>query len=179
MRGAIITLIWYGIVGVPTVAAVGPVYYAETIVPLVIPTASGLARVIALARARLASTRLTHALIVTPLATTLASLRFRAVSRGIARSHSQRHAGALRAGGVTRARQGGRVRPQPLRAVRGPGLVGLLPPSEQFARSQRSRSVRSGQRPEKDRELLRYLPDRTPYPMQTRDRKLILVPLSR
>jgi hypothetical protein len=35
----IITLIWYGIVGVPTVAAVRPVYYAETIVPLVMPRA--------------------------------------------------------------------------------------------------------------------------------------------
>src|SRR5262245_21161885 len=64
----IIALIWYGIVGVPTVAAVGPVYYAETIVPLVILTASGLERVIALARARLGSTRLTHALIAAPLA---------------------------------------------------------------------------------------------------------------
>ena len=42
--------------------------------PLAILAASGLQRVIALARARLGSTRLTHALIATPLAATRASL---------------------------------------------------------------------------------------------------------
>ena len=57
-------------------------------------------------------------------------------------------------------------------------LVGLVP-SEQFAGSQRSRSVPSGQGPEKDGELIRYLPDRTPYLMQMRDRELVLVLLSR
>jgi hypothetical protein len=39
--------------------------------------------------------------------------------------------------------------------------------------------LRSGQGPEKDRELIGYLSDRTPYLMQMRDREPVLVPLSR
>src|SRR5262249_23615452 len=38
----VVALAWYGAMAVPTVAAVGPVYYAETIVPLVVLTASGI-----------------------------------------------------------------------------------------------------------------------------------------
>jgi Dolichyl-phosphate-mannose-protein mannosyltransferase len=70
----VVSLVWYGVMAVPTVAAVGPVYYAETIVPLVILTASGIERAVAFARHHLGDAWPTRALIVAPVAGILACL---------------------------------------------------------------------------------------------------------
>jgi hypothetical protein len=175
----IIALVWYGVVGVPTVAAVGPVYYAETIVPLVILTASGLERVIVLARAHLGPTRLTHGLIAAPLVATVASLLafvpFQAASLGLMADVTQAPYDLVESRGLDKAVVF--VHSLPSMSV-APGSWAYYHRNNSPDLSDRVLFVRD-LGPEKDRELIRYLPDRTPYLMQMRGPELVLVPLQR
>jgi hypothetical protein len=64
----IVGLIWYGLVAVPTVAAVGPVYYAETIPALLALTASGFERAVELVRRALGESKALAMLVLWPAA---------------------------------------------------------------------------------------------------------------
>ena len=72
----IIALASYGLVGIPTVAAVGPVYYAETIVPLLALTANGFERAIELVRRALGESRALVIVLVWPAVAVVAALLF-------------------------------------------------------------------------------------------------------
>jgi hypothetical protein len=161
------------------VAAVGPVYYAETIVPLVILTASGLERVIVLARAHLGPTRLTHGLIAAPLVATVASLLafvpFQAASLGLMADVTQAPYDLVESRGLDKAIVF--VHSLPSMSV-APGSWAYYHRNNSPDLSDRVLFVRD-LGPEKDRELIRYLPDRTPYLMQMRGPELVLVPLQR
>jgi len=65
-------LVGYAIPAIPTVAAVGPVYYAESIVPLAVLSASGLEQAAAWARPHL-DRRAVRALVLWPVAAVLAA----------------------------------------------------------------------------------------------------------
>src|SRR5262249_47722718 len=66
-------LIGYALPAIPTVAAVGPVYYAESIVPLLVLTASAMEELAARARARL-DRRTVRTLVLWPATAVLAAL---------------------------------------------------------------------------------------------------------
>ena len=66
-------LVGYAIPAIPTVAAVGPVYYAEAIVPLLVLTASGLEEAARRARAHL-DRRAVRALVLWPVVASLAAV---------------------------------------------------------------------------------------------------------
>lgn len=70
----IIALASYGLVGVPTVAMVGPVYYAETIVPLLALTASGVERAVELMRRALGESPAVAMVLLWPAAAVAAAL---------------------------------------------------------------------------------------------------------
>jgi hypothetical protein len=175
----VIALVWYGLVAVPTVSAVGPVYYAETIVPLVILTASGLERVIALARRRLGEVRLTRTLIAAPLAGAMASLfafvPFQAASLRLMADVTQAPYDLVESRGVDNALVF--VRSLPASSVT-PGSWAYYHRNNSPDLSDRVLFVRDLGL-EKNRELMRYLPDRTPYLMQMTEKELVLLPLDR
>lgn len=175
----IITLGWYGLVAVPSVAAVGPVYYAETIVPLVILTASGLERVIVLARTRLGETRLTCALIAAPIAGIVASLLafvpFQAASLRLMADVTRAPYDLVESRGLDNALVF--VRSLPALSV-APGSWAYYHRNNSPDLSDRVLFVRD-LGPEKNKELMRYLPGRTPYLMRMAERELIVSPLER
>jgi len=175
----VITFVWYGLVAVPTVAAVGPVYYAETIVPLIVLTASGLERVIVLARERLGETRLTRALVAAPIAGVLASLLafvpFQVASLRLMADVTQAPYDLVESRGLDNALVF--VRNLPATSVT-PGSWAYYHRNNSPDLSDRVLFVRDLGL-EKNRELMRYLPDRTPYLMRMAERELVLMPLER
>ena len=174
-----IALLWYGLVAVPTVAAVGPVYYAEAIVPLLIMTASGIERVITFLRTRIGNAVPTRAVIATPVVGTLACL-FAFAPFEIASLRLMAE--------VTRA---------PYDLVAQQRLSHALV----FVQSLPARHLSPGSwayfhrnnspdlddpvlfvrdlGPERNMVLMHYLPDRTPYWMGMRDGRLALYPIGR
>jgi hypothetical protein len=66
-------VVGYGLAAVPSVVAVGPVYYGECIVPLAILSASGIERLATVARARLGDGPIARQVLVWPLVATLAA----------------------------------------------------------------------------------------------------------
>jgi hypothetical protein len=175
----IIAFVWYGFVAVPSVAAVGPVYYAETIVPLVILTASGLEQVVTLARARLGESRLTHTVIAAPVAGVIASLLafvpFEAASLRLMADVTQAPYDLVESRGLQNALVF--VHSLPSMSV-APGSWAYYHRNNSPDLSDRVLFVRD-LGPEKDRELMRYLPERTPYRMQMKDGQLVLLSLER
>jgi hypothetical protein len=175
----VIALVWYGFVAVPTVAAVGPVYYAETIVPLIILTASGLERVIVLARERLGETRLTRALIAAPVAGVLASLLafvpFEAASLRLMADVTQAPYDLVESRGLDNALVF--VRSLPALSV-SPGSWTYYHRNNSPDLSDRVLFVRD-LGTERNKDLMRYLPGRTPYLMAMANRELVLLPLER
>jgi hypothetical protein len=170
---------WYAVHGVPTVAAIGPVYYAEAIVPLVILSASGLDRIVGLTRERFGDTTpsrilvgwvltsaLTTLLIFVPLQ--LASLRLMVeVTRApyaLVEHHRLDDAVVF-------------VRNLPAFHVR-PGAWVYYHRNPQPDLSDRVLFVRD-LGPEKNRVLMDYLPRRSPYLMGMRGTELVLMPLAR
>jgi hypothetical protein len=175
----IIAFVWYGLVAVPSVAAVGPVYYAETIVPLVILTASGLEQVVTLARARLGESRLAHTVIAAPVAGVIASILafvpFEAASLRLMADVTQAPYDLVESRGLQNALVF--VHSLPSTSV-APGSWAYYHRNNSPDLSDRVLFVRD-LGPEKDRELMRYLPERTPYRMQMKDGQLVLLPLER
>ena len=139
------------LLGVPTVAAVGPVYFAEAIVPLAILSASGFAEAVAWARRRFADAWPTRFVLAAPVAGTLARpRRLRARSGCLTQAHGRHRAGPLRSRQGRAADPCRGLRPQSTRAAPGPGGLGL-PPSQPTARSERRRVVRAGPRSPSER----------------------------
>jgi hypothetical protein len=175
----VIALVWYGLVAVPSVAAVGPVYYAETIVPLVILTASGLEQGVAFARSRLGESRLAHAVIIAPVAGVVASILafvpFEAASLRLMANVTQAPYDLVESRGLQNALVF--VHSLPSTSV-APGSWAYYHRNNSPDLSDRVLFVRD-LGPEKDKELIRYLPDRTPYLMQMQGRDLVLAPLPR
>jgi len=175
----VIALVWYGLVAVPSVAAVGPVYYAETIVPLVILTASGLEQMVALARARLGESRLAHAVIIAPVAGVVASILafvpFEAASLRLMANVTQAPYDLVESRGLQNALVFVHSLPSTSMA---PGSWAYYHRNNSPDLSDRVLFVRD-LGPEKDKDLIRYLPDRTPYLMQMQGRDLVLAPLPR
>jgi hypothetical protein len=175
----IIASSWYGLVAVPTVAAVGPVYYAETIVPLVILTASGLERAILFLRQHVGDALPTRAVIAAPLAGALAclfafapfevgSLRLMAdVTRApydLVEEHGLNHALIF-------------VRSLPALHV-SPGSWAYYHRNPSPDLSDQVLFVRDlGE--ERNTALMRYLPERTPYRMGMSNGRLVLEPMTR
>jgi hypothetical protein len=155
------------------------VYYAETIVPLIVLTASGLERVIVLARERLGETRLTRALIAAPIAGVLASLLafvpFQVASLRLMADVTQAPYDLVAARGLDNA----------LVFVRSLSSLSVTPGS--WAYYHRNNSPDLSDRilfvrdlgAERNKDLMRYLPGRTPYLMAMANRELVLVPLER
>lgn len=175
----VIAFVWYGLVAVPTVNAVGPVYYAETIVPLVILTASGLERLIVRARERLGENRLTRALIAAPLAGTLVSLLafvpFELASLRLMADVTQAPYDLVESRGLDNALVF--VRSLPARSVT-PGSWAYYHRNNSPDLRDRVLFVRD-LGTERNKDLMRYFPDRTAYLMAMVNRDLVLVPLER
>jgi hypothetical protein len=177
----LVGIVGYGLlIGVPTLASVGPVYYAELIVPVVILSASGMERVITWSRTQLGEAFATRMLVAWPIALVLtclavfvpvqlASLRLMAE---IARSPYdlvERH-------GLEQA----------IVFVHSlPALSGIRPGA--WVYYHRNNSPDLSDRvlfvkdlgPEANRRLLAYLPDRRPFWMGMKDRQLVLAPIAR
>ncbi len=175
----VLGLVWYGAAGIPTVAAVGPVYFGEAIVPLVILTASGIERAVTFVRHRLGDTLPTRALVAAPIAGILVSL-FAFVPTEIASVRLMADVSRLpydlvEARGLDRATV----------FVRNVATPFLAPGS--WAYYHRNNSPDLGDPvlfvrdlgPEKNKELMRYLPDRAPYWMGMVNGKFMLLPLER
>ena len=170
---------WYGLVAVPTVNAVGPVYYAETIVPLVVLTASGFERLVVRARERLGEIRLTRALIAAPLAGALvcllAFMPFELASLRLMADVTQAPYDLVESRGLDNA----------LVFVRSLPALSVVPGSWAYYHRNNSPDLRDrvlfvrDLGAERNKELMRYLPDRTAYLMGMAKQDLVLVPLER
>jgi len=175
----LVALSWYGVLGRPTVAAVGPVYYTETIVPLVILTASGLERAVLFLRSHFGDALPTRAAIAAPVAGILACL-FAFVPFEVASLRLMAE--------ITRA-------PYDLVEARGLNhavvFVGRLPALNvspgSWAYYHRNNSpdlddpvlfVRD-LGAERNKVLIKYLADRSPYWLGMTDGRLVLEPISR
>jgi hypothetical protein len=174
-------VVGYGLsTGVPTLASVGPVYYAELIVPVVILSASGIERAIALARSWFGDGPATRMLVAWPPALVLACLiAFVPVQLASLRLMAD----------LARA-------PYDLVEERRldnavvfvhslPSLSGVRPGA--WVYYHRNNSPDLSDRvlfvrdlgPEANGRLLSYLPDRQPFWMGMQNRQLILTPLAR
>ncbi len=175
----VIAFVWYGLVAVPSVAAVGPVYYAETIVPLVVLTASGLEQVVTLARSRLGESRLAHAVIVAPVvcvaASLLAFVPFEAASLRLMADVTQAPYDLVESRGLQNAVVF--VHSLPATSV-APGSWAYYHRNNSPDLSDRVLFVRDLGL-EKDKDLMRYLPERAPYRMQMKDGQWVLLSLER
>ena len=172
-------LLGYGIAAVPSVAAVGPVYYAESIVPLAILSASGIEQATALARERWGGPRAAGTVLAWALAGVIGCLVV----------WLPLHVRSLRAmSAITRA---------PYALVEARGLrnavvfVHSLPARHQrpgsWAYLHRNNSPDLSDPvlfvhdlgPERNRLLLEYLPGRAGYRMVTHENELLLLPIDR
>jgi dolichyl-phosphate-mannose-protein mannosyltransferase len=169
-------LTWYGLVAVPSVVVVGPVYYGECIVPLAILSASGIERVASALRERFGDALAGQALAWPLVATVAACLTFVPVQLASLRLMS----------GIARA-------PYDLVAARG------LDQALVFVHSLPARHVEPGAwvyfhrnpepdlsdrvlfvrdlGPERDKVLAARLAPRAPYVMGMRAGKLVIEPL--
>lgn len=173
-----LTVLWYGAVAVPTVATVGPVYYGEAIGPLVILTASGIEQAIGIVRAQLGDdSPWTPALAAWPWACALAALL----------AFVPVHVSSLRLSAeivkepydlVTREKLDQAI-------VFVHSIPSLLREPGSWVHFHRNNSPDLSDRvlfvhdlgPEKNQELIRFLPQRKAYLMGVRGRDLILVPV--
>jgi hypothetical protein len=173
----IIALAWYGLVAIPTVTTVGPVYYAETIVPLLALTASGFERAVEMVRRALGESRALAMVLLWPAAAVVATLLFFV---------PQQVASLTLMARVSRA---------PYALVEARGLrnavvfVHSLPANHRAPRSyayfHRNNSPDLSDPvlfvrdlgPERNRLLLEYLPGRAGYRMEMRENELLLVPI--
>jgi len=175
----VIALLWYGLVAVPTVAAVGPVYYAETIVPLLILTASGLERAITFLRTHMGDALPTRAVIAAPLAGSLACLfafaPFEIMSLRLMAEVTQAPYDLVKERGLNDAVVF--VRSLPARHL-SPGSWAYFHRNNSPDLDDPVLFVRD-LGPERNKALMRWLPDRTPYWMGMSDGRLVLQPIDR
>lgn len=174
-------VVGYGLsTGVPTLASVGPVYYAELIVPVVILSASGIERVIALTRTWFGDGPATRMLVAWPPALVVACL---IAFVPVQLASLQLMADIARAPYdlVEQRRLDNAVvfvhSLPPLNGVR-PGAWVYYHRNNSPDLSDRVLFVRDlGS--EANGRLLSYLPDRQPFWMGMKNRQLILTPLTR
>jgi 4-amino-4-deoxy-L-arabinose transferase-like glycosyltransferase len=165
----------FAVTTVPSINVVGPVHYAELIAPLVLVSASGIEELAQWGRTRLDASA--GRILALPIAATLCALVL----------YLPLYAGSLSAmGRVARAPydlvEAARL-DRAVVFVRSLGALDFPPWSwAYFARNpsptldDRALYVRDlGE--ERNRELIRFLPDRAPYWMGIRDGQLVLVPL--
>jgi hypothetical protein len=175
----IIALSWYGLLARPTVAAVGPVYYTETIVPLVILTASGLERVILFLQRHVGNVPQTRAAIAAPVAGALACLfafaPFEVASLRLMADVTQAPYDLVEARGLNHAVVF--VRSLPAQHV-SPGSWAYYHRNNSPDLDDPVLFVRD-LGPERNKVLMRYLADRSPYWMGMIDGRLVLRPIDR
>jgi Dolichyl-phosphate-mannose-protein mannosyltransferase len=175
----IVALVWYGLVAVPTVAMVGPVYYAETIVPLLALTASGFERAVELVRRTLGESRALAMVLLWPAPAVAAALLIFV---------------PLQASSLSLMAEVERA-PYALAEARGLRnavvFVHSLPANHRAPRSwayfHRNNSPDLSDSvlfvhdlgPERNRLLLEYLPGRTGYRMGMHEQELLLIPIER
>jgi hypothetical protein len=175
----ILTVLWYGVVAVPTVATVGPVYYGEAIGPLVILSASGIERAVAFARDRLGDSPWTGALTAWPVVAIVVSLlTFVPVQVSSIRLSAE----IVRAPYdlVEQKRVDNAI-------VFVHSIPSLFKEPGSWVHFHRNNSPDLSDRilfvkdlgPEKNQELMRYLPTRAGFLMGLRGSELVLVPIAR
>lgn len=177
--GVATTFAGLGILGVPTVTAVGPVYYAETIPALIVLTASGIERAVILIRETLQRDSLRNALVAAPIAGTLASLLafvpFQAASLRLMADVTQAPYDLVASRGLNNA----------LIFVRSLPAFSVAPGSWAYYHRNNHPDLTDpvlfvrDLGPERDKDLIRFLPDRTPFLMEMVNRDLVLRPLER
>ena len=177
LLGPVAVIALFAATTVPSINVVGPVHYAELIVPLVLVSASGLEELALWVRGRLRTNAAW--ILAVPMAATLCAFLL----------YLPLYIGSLTAmAALARA-------PYDLVAtarldhavvfVRSLGALELPPRSWAYAR--RNPSPGLGDRvlyvkdlgEERNRDLIRFMPDRTPFWMGIRDGQLVLIPLAR
>ena len=165
------------LLGVPTVAAVGPVYFAEAIVPLAILSASGFAEAVAWARRRFADAWPTRFVLAAPVAGTLAALVVfvpaQVASLRLMADIARAPYDLVKAEQLTHAVVF--VHSLPARH-QAPGAWVYHHRNPRPDLSDDVLFVRDLGR-HRNADLVRYLGDRTPYVMGMRDGRLVLVPV--
>jgi hypothetical protein len=176
LTSTVYVLLFYAAISAGTIHPVGPVHYAELAVPMIILSASGLERLVELARGAGMSGRVPRIVVTAPVAATLCALvTFYPV-----------YGGSLRASAdLTRA-------PYELLAERGidralvfvhslPALY-VSPYSWAYYRRNNSPDLTDPilfvnyLGPEKNKELMRQFPDRPAFAMGMKDGKFVLLP---
>ena len=177
LLGPVAVIALFAATTVPSINVVGPVHYAELIVPVVLVSASGLEELALWVRGRLRTNAAW--ILAVPMAATLCAFLL----------YLPLYIGSLTAmAALARA-------PYDLVAtarldhavvfVRSLGALELPPRSWAYAR--RNPSPGLGDRvlyvkdlgEERNRDLIRFMPDRTPFWMGIRDGQLVLIPLAR
>ena len=138
----ILAVLSYGIAAVPNITSVGPVYYAETIAPLALLSASGFTSAVQFVRARASDSRLLSMLLLWPRAAILgalvtflpAQLFSLSLMAAVARK-------PIRLGGGSWTAPCGSLRDQPA-VDPSPASVMGVPSPQQLARPQRLRAFR-------------------------------------
>ena len=177
----LVGVLGYGLsTGVPTLASVGPVYYAELIVPVVILSASGIERAIVLARKWCGEGLATRMLVAWPLALVLACLiafvPVQLASLQLMADIARAPYDLVEQRGLDNAVVFVHSLP-PLSGIR-PGAWVYFHRNNSPDLSDRVLFVRD-LGPDANRRLLAYLPDRQPFWMGMKNRQLILDPMSR
>jgi hypothetical protein len=173
----VLAAVWYGATAVPTVAAVGPVYYGECIVPLILLSASGMEQAVLQTRDHLRDGTWARMLVAWPPVAVLgALLSFVPVQVTSLRLMAD----IVRAPYdlVERERlDNALVFVHSLPALHAaPGAWAYYHRNPLPDLSDRVLFVRD-LGPEKNPELMRYLPHRIPYAMGMRDGTLVVIPL--
>lgn len=177
LLGPVAVIALFAVSTVPSINVVGPVHYAELIVPLVLVSASGLEELALWVRGRLRTT--SAWVLAVPMAATLCAVLLYlpiyisslSAMAGIARAPYDLAATARLDHAVV--------------FVRSLGALEFPPRSWAFGR--RNPSPGLGDRvlyvndlgEERNRDLIRFMPDRTPFWMGIRGGTLVLLPLSR
>ena len=177
----LVGIVGYGLlIGMPTLASVGPVYYAELIVPVTILSASGIERVITWSRARFGEGQATRMLVAWPTALVLACLTVfvpvQLASLRLMADISRSPYDLVERHGLAQA----------IVFVHSlPALAGIRPGAWVYYHRNNSPDLSDpvlfvkDLGPEANRRLLAYLPDRQPFWMGMRDRELVLAPMAR